>query len=667
MRFQGQKLGYVAGSLSDGNSVILRLPHGDLSKAPRLGDLLVIKDETTNHQWLCRVENQSHVSIELHEQEVRNAIARGQTSLGQELSDHEKEMYLGHDYTLKLLGELRQGLKFAPVVRLLPPRGASVCHLKADELKQLVTLDADGTIIGYYAVGDEVHSDNSNQVPVKFSVKRFVSRRSAIFGVAGFGKSNLMKNILAELTVSEPTVGKLIFDLDGEYAFGSTTRTVVNGVEVLTISKGLADIPAVADRLVVYTNANRQGNAYQQIIAGAPVLNLGDISPRKVISALLPESRQGTVYASLLKSLSSAKWRQLLKLVADESSGGFDTDYKKVAEVLGVDIDDNLSSIQAVVRALVPMMKGHSGASNMLRDVMQNLSLGATIVIDLSSMGLDAAQNLTTFIVDEIFTANQDAFVAGGNIPEIVIFVEEAQNLLSDKQVREGNPIARLAKEGRKYNLGLVYVSQQPGAIAKEVLSQTNTYFVLHLLSKTDLRALQEINPHYEGVIGNFIQLESLQGHAYIYSTVPGLAPQSYVFATKSARFEMTADELQKRPVSGAVAISKQRADAIERMGRILKDVLAKQAPVAESQGISKYKQGAVSGEMSKRLPKDLEFARATRSPQFMDSDWLILACNYLGYEAEIDWGAKTLNLREKNPQTPIVREHRQGSLNDIR
>ena len=117
MRFQGQKLGFVAGSLSDGKSLIYRLPHGDLSKAPRLGDLVMICDSTTNSRWLARVEKQSHVSIELHEQEVRNAIARGQTSLGAELSDHEKEMYLGHDYDLKLLGELRDQMVFAPVVR----------------------------------------------------------------------------------------------------------------------------------------------------------------------------------------------------------------------------------------------------------------------------------------------------------------------------------------------------------------------------------------------------------------------------------------------------------------------------------------------------------------------------------------------------------------------
>ncbi len=486
MRFQGQNLGLVAGSLPDGKSVILRLPHGDLSKAPRLGDLVLVKDEATNSQWLARVESQSHVSIELHEQEVRNAIARGLTSLGSMLSDHEKEMYLGHDYQLKLLGEIRNGFKFAPVVRIMPPRGAVVNHLKADELKRLVTLDDTGANIGYYAVGDEINEANSNEIPVKFSIRRFVSRRSAIFGVAGFGKSNLMKNILAELTVKEPTVGKIVFDLDGEYSFGAG--------EGQKKRYGLADIPAVAERLVVYTNASRDDAVYKTVIEGQPVLNLGELSPRKVVSALLPESRQDRVYAELLRGLTPDKWKALLGLV---SANGYDTDPKTVASVLGLNHDDFLPSIQGVIRALVPITKGHAAGSNLMKDTLDNLAMGATIVIDLSSMGLDAAYNVTSFMVDEIFEANQTAFVAGGKVPEIIVFVEEAQNLLSDKQVREGNPISRLAKEGRKYNLGLVYVSQQPGAIAKEILTQTNTYFVMHLLSKIDVRALQDINPHY--------------------------------------------------------------------------------------------------------------------------------------------------------------------------
>ena len=650
MRFQGQKLGYVAGSLSDGKSVILRLPHSDLSAAPRLGDLVLISDATTNQKWLARVEKNSHVSIELHEQEVRNAIARGQTSLGSELSDHEKEMYLGHDYELKLLGEIRDGFKFAPVVRILPPRGSLVNHLKADWLKQLVTLDDDGAVIGYYAVGDEVHDTNSNQIPVKFSIKRFVSRRSAIFGVAGFGKSNLMKNIIAFLTVSEPTVGKLIFDLDGEYAFGRDD----DGKK----SKGLADIPAVAERLVVYTNAGRKENEYQKIIDGAPVLNLGEISARKVVSTLLPESRQDRVYADLLRVLTKAKWQQLLDLV---TKNGFDTNTAEVATSLGIPHEENLASIQGMIRALVPITsRGHSSASNMLNDVLENLKLGATVIIDLSSMGLDAAYNLTSFMVDELFEINQTTFVAGGKIPEVVVFIEEAQNLLSERQVKDGNPLARLAKEGRKYNLGLVYVSQQPGAIAKEILTQTNTYFVLHLLSKIDLRALQEINPHYEGVIADFIQMESLQGHAYIYSTVPDMRTQSYVFATKAANFDTTVTNLSEQPVKGDKALKHIQQEAIKKLGDLLKHILASQNPVETTELGKKYKSTPISASLVQKLGDDLWYVKNNKNPLYMNDTWLERACEYLGFDAKVKWDdqdrAFYLYLKDKDGSTSNVK-----------
>jgi hypothetical protein len=655
MRFQGQRLGFVAGSLSDGKSVILRLPHGDLSKAPRLGDLVLIRDETTNHSWLARVEKQSHVSIELHEQEVRNAIARGQTSLGMELSDHEKEMYLGHDYELKLLGEVRDKLNFAPVVRILPPRGSTVNHLKADELKQLVMLDSDGATIGYYAVGDEVHDSDSNQIPVKFSVKRFVSRRSAIFGVAGFGKSNLMKNILAELTVSEPNVGKLVFDLEGEYAFGDGGQKK---------RFGLADIPSVAERLVVYTNAKRNEPEYGAVIAGAPILNLGEIAPRKAVSTLLPESRQERVYADLLRGLTAEKWKKILDLV---EGGGYDTDTAKIADILGIPHDDNLVSIQGMIRALVPMTKSHSASSSMMRDVFDNLKMGATVIIDLSGMGLDAAYNLTSFVVDELFEANQTAFVAGGNVPEVIVFVEEAQNLLSDRQVREGNPIARLAKEGRKYNLGLVYVSQHPGAIAKEILTQTNTFFVLHLLSKVDIKALQDVNPHYEGVIADFVQMESLQGHAYIYSTVPEMQIQSYVFATKATSFQETIQSLKKRPTSGASDIRKYRAEVISKLSEMLKAILKTQTPEEKVKEEDRYRCAPISGELAKRLPKELDFVR-DRTPQYVSHYWILEACQKLGYEARIEWenSKPYLYLKEKDSIPSLSRRQPLESSDDI-
>jgi len=109
----------------------------------------------------------------------------------------------------------------------------------------------------------------------------------------------------------------------------------------------------------------------------------------------------------------------------------------------------------------------------------------------------------------------------------VIAVFEEAQNVLNKKAVEAGESIfVRWAKEGRKFGLGLIYITQQPGAIAEEIVSQTDNFFVMHLLGKNDVDALIRANRHYDGVIARFLVSETVVGNAYVYS-----APyQPYVF-----------------------------------------------------------------------------------------------------------------------------------------
>lgn len=623
-RFQGQRIGYVVGTGKDSRSVICRLGYSELVKSPRLGDLVSIRDVESQRQWLGRVEEERHVSIDLREDEIRNAIARGQY-LNTELTEREKEMYLGHDFTIRVLGELTSGspVAFRPVLRNLPPRGAEILQLERKQLASLVMLDKEGPVIGYYAVGDEVYDKEHGDLPIRFSVRRFISRRTAIFGVAGFGKSNLMKDILAFLAIGAPTVGKLVFDLDGEYAFGTEQ------------GQGLADIPSVKENLVVYTDPTRVDAKYHEVIAGPASLNLEHIPPYRAVSLLLPESRQERVYAGLLSSLSPDKWQKVIQYVAEH---GMASEPAQLAEILGINLAEggNQASITGMINALVPILRGHTPESTLLIETYEALRAGATVIIDLSQMSLDGAFNAMLLLVEDLFEKNRDAFVSGGKVPEIIVFVEEAQNLLSDKQVREGNPIARLAKEGRKYNLGLVYVSQQPGAIAREILSQTNNFFVMHLLAETDIKALTSINPHYGGVIADFIQNESLQGHTYIYSTVPGMPLQSYVFGAKVIKFEDVSDELSTMTMPKGYRTYRQRhLEWTERIAQELSAILESTPPVRRDvNGFDVYDWWAISGALHRRLPEDWPI-RQTKYPQFVDDKWIREGFQKLGIPYE--------------------------------
>ncbi|MGA9348575.1 MAG: ATP-binding protein [Anaerolineae bacterium] len=592
-RFQGQHIGYIVGTEKDFHTVVYRLPHGELEKAPRIGDLARIEDRDTNRQWLARVEGETHVSIDLRENEIRDAIARGQY-LETELDEHEKAMYLGHDFTIRVLGELTKENppEFRPIVRNLPARGSRLYHLEPKSLKQLVTLDDEGPVVGYYAIGDEVHDRSPDDLPIRFDVKRFISRKTAIFGVTGFGKSNLMKVILAYLAVltsEEPTVGKLVFDLEGEYAF-STEQGI-----------GLADIPAVSENLVVFTNSARaRDKEYLNVYAGPAKLNLQDIHPARAVSILFPEWRQKSVYVDLLRSTTMERWQEAIELVAEKKRA---TPIEELAEKLGLDAEKDEPSLDAMVRALDPLIRRvHEPASTLMIEVYQALQLGATVIVDLSQMRLASAFNTMSLIVDDLFEGNQEAFVGGAKVPEIVVFIEEAQNLLSQKQVNEDTPIVRLAKEGRKYNLGLTYVTQQPGAIAEEILSQTNNFFVMHLLSKGDIKALTDVNPHYGGVIRDFIQTESLLGHAYLYSSVPNMPIQSYVFGAKAVEFDKIGDHLQKP--KGYRAYYQRRLEYIEAIAEKLEPLVT--APPDESdEEYDYFKWWEIAKKVGQQLPED--------------------------------------------------------------
>jgi hypothetical protein len=77
-------------------------------------------------------------------------------------------------------------------------------------------------------------------------------------------------------------------------------------------------------------------------------------------------------------------------------------------------------------------------------------------------------------------------------------------------------------KEGRKYGLGAVLVTQQPGSIPPELLSQGDNFFVFHLLSAGDLAALKRANAHFSDDLLATLLNEPLIGHGIFWSSAPG-------------------------------------------------------------------------------------------------------------------------------------------------
>jgi hypothetical protein len=65
-------------------------------------------------------------------------------------------------------------------------------------------------------------------------------------------------------------------------------------------------------------------------------------------------------------------------------------------------------------------------------------------------------------------------------------------------------------------------VTQQPGSIPAELLSQGDNFFVFHLLSAGDLAALKRANAHFSDDLLATLLNEPLVGHGIFWSSAPG-------------------------------------------------------------------------------------------------------------------------------------------------
>lgn len=171
----------------------------------------------------------------------------------------------------------------------------------------------------------------------------------------------------------------------------------------------------------------------------------------------------------------------------------------------------------------------HSSSSSLLEDTFKALKQGKTVIIDLSLRDVVDASIISTMIVRKLFEDNKRNYTEAKDtqIIHCVIVVEEAQNVLSEEQVRTGaNPFVRVAKEGRKFGVGLVAITQRPSAISEEIRSQAENFFAFYMGNSDDIKALVKSNINYDGVISSFIQRETIPGNLYfVTSSHPFVIP----------------------------------------------------------------------------------------------------------------------------------------------
>ncbi len=521
--------GVLYGQKTTEDALLIYSSYEDAKASPKMGDFIVLspKDEGGT-KYLARVEAEVYDEDPLFRSQDKTLVAVHYARIAErELSERDKQKMFSYTYKVRMLGTFEDkgtSISFTTAVRKLPVVSYHARHLQPTEVAHILNIGNEtGVSLGHLCVGEDVQDDKGH---ILFDTRRLKSKRTMIFAQSGFGKTNLMKVLLYN-TIGDNTFGKLVFDLNGEYYSKTAAQTV--GLGDVDEEKIRQNLIVYSDRKIPkpkgYTYSGKvQVNTHKHMTVGDILTFSAGFSEVMKSFLLYLDDKQVEGFVKKIDSYCESP-QNLYKDFPDFFGSKAEGDDKKQDK----SARGTIMAIRKRIRHFIDEGGVHSSTSTLLEDTFNALRQGKTVVIDLSLRDGTDASIISTMIVRKLFEDNKKNYTEAKEqeIIRSVIVVEEAQNVLSDEQVRtSANPFVRVAKEGRKFGIGLVAITQRPSAISEEIRSQAENFFAFYMGNSDDIKALVKSNVNYDGVVSTFIQRETIPGNLYfVTSSHPFVIP----------------------------------------------------------------------------------------------------------------------------------------------
>lgn len=524
--------GVLYGQKTTEDALLIYSSYEDAKASPKMGDFIVLTPKSEGGtKYLARVEAEVYDEDPLFRSQDKTLVAVHYARIAErDLSDRDKQKMFSYTYKVRMLGTFEHkgtSISFTTAVRKLPVVSYHARHLVPAEVTHILNMEnQSGGPIGYLCIGEDVQKEKGD---IRFDTKPLRAKRTMVFAQSGFGKTNLMKVLLYHI-VSDRSFGKLVFDLNGEYFSKTASGTV--GLGDVNDDRIRNNLVVYSDRKVFkpkgYTYAGRvQINTHKHMTVG-DILNFSAGFSEVMKSFLLYlDDNQVEGFIKNIDSYCDSPqnlYRDFPDFFGKKKAEGDEEDKRADKSARGT-----IMAIRKRIRHFIDEGGVHASTSTLLEDTFNALKQGKTVIIDLSLRDAVDAAIVSTMIVRKLFEDNKRNYTEAKDeqIIPCVIVVEEAQNVLSEEHVRTAaNPFVRVAKEGRKFGIGLVAITQRPSAISEEIRSQAENFFAFYMGNSDDIKALVKSNINYDGVIRTFIQRETIVGNLYfVTSSHPFVIP----------------------------------------------------------------------------------------------------------------------------------------------
>ncbi len=353
----------------------------------------------------------------------------------------------------------------------IPIRPSSEVRLASDELlKEIFKCDDNTVILGNLLVRENVE--------VGLDVKELVLRHFAILSVTGGGKSNTAC-VMIDQIVRKFNGTVVLIDPHGEYSHFTFSDGSCKRRNVLPV--GIRPETLEPWEFVSLLGVSRDANVQR--------LHL-----ERMFTTAKYEGYSGKDFVERIFELAD-EWIDLA-----ENNGDVEfIDYrgrKKSAKLTGRDLD-------SLLRVRDYVMRFQSNYEELLtnEDTLANMKTGYLNVVDLSGFDENQMRIIVAYLLRNILKGRMK-YVRGNKsvlrecpiVEAPVLIVIEEGHIFAPKNDESDvvRWLSRIAREGRKFGVGMGIISQRPKKINDDILSQCNTKIILRIVEPNDQRYVQQ-------------------------------------------------------------------------------------------------------------------------------------------------------------------------------